>query len=92
MNTNVSKSASIYGKMMAILVVALLAFSSFTMLVSATDDVEEENDEIVDSLILGEGETRGTITLGEGLAPGQVLDQQLDYIPVTDDSPEQPVV
>ena len=54
MNTNVSKSVSIYGKMMAILVVALLAFSSFTMLVSATDDVEEESHEIVESLILGE--------------------------------------
>ncbi len=77
---------------MAILVVALLAFSSFTMLVSATDDVEEENGEDVESLILSEGETRGTITLGEGLAPDQVLDQQLDYVPVTDDSPEQPVV
>ena len=41
MNTNVSESGSLYGKMMAILVVALFALSSFTAMVSASDDVDE---------------------------------------------------
>ena len=53
MNTNVSKSSSLQGKMMAILVVALFALSSFSAMVSASDDVDEEK-EIISGLSLGE--------------------------------------
>ena len=45
MNTNVSESGSLYGKMMAILVVALFALSSFTAMASAGDDEEQEETE-----------------------------------------------
>ena len=53
MNTNVSKSSSLQGKMMAILVVALFALSSFSAMVSASDDVDEEK-EIISGISLGE--------------------------------------
>ena len=46
MNTNVSESGSLYGKMMAILIAALFALSSFTAMVSASDDEEEEHTDI----------------------------------------------
>ena len=53
MNTNVSKSSSFYGKMMAILVVALFSLSSFTAMASATND-EDEEVEMTSGIILGE--------------------------------------
>ena len=43
MNANVSKSDSLYGKMTAIFVVALLAFSGFSLLASAGSNDEQEN-------------------------------------------------
>ena len=65
MNTNVSKSSSLYGKMMAILVVALFALSSFSAMVSASDDVDEEK-EITLGITLGEAlvtESEGEIQI-----------------------------
>ncbi|OIR21726.1 MAG: hypothetical protein BEU01_00185 [Marine Group III euryarchaeote CG-Epi4] len=65
MNTNVSKSSSLQGKMMAILVVALFALSSFSAMVSASDDVDEEK-EITSGITLGEAlvtESEGEIQI-----------------------------
>ena len=65
MNTNVSKSSSLQGKMMAILVVALFALSSFSAMVSASDDVDEEK-EIISGITLGEAlvsESEGEIEI-----------------------------
>ena len=53
MNANVSKSDSLYGKMTAIFVVALLAFSGFSLLASAGSNDEQEN-EITSGITLGE--------------------------------------
>jgi len=53
MNANVSKSDSLYGKMTAIFVVALLAFSGFSLLASAGSNDEQE-DEITSGITLGE--------------------------------------
>ena len=64
MNTNVSKSSSLYGKMMAILVVALFTLSSFTAMASASDDGDEEI-EITSGITLGEAlvsESEGEIS------------------------------
>ena len=53
MNANVSKSDSLYGKMTAIFVVALLAFSGFSLLASAGSNDEQES-EITSGITLGE--------------------------------------
>ncbi|MEC8874949.1 MAG: hypothetical protein VYE50_00045, partial [Candidatus Thermoplasmatota archaeon] len=60
MNANESMSVSLYGKMTAVFVVVLLAFSSFTLLASAGPNDEQEN------------EADSGITLGEAvLAPSE---------------------
>ncbi len=53
MNANVSESASLYGKMTAMLVVALFVLSSFSLLVSAGSDDEQES-EVITGITLGE--------------------------------------
>ena len=53
MNANVSKSDSLYGKMTAVFVVALLAFSGFSLLASAGSNDEQES-EITSGITLGE--------------------------------------
>ena len=53
MNANVSESASLYGKMTAILIVALFVLSSFSLLVSAGSGDEQET-EVTTGITLGE--------------------------------------
>ena len=53
MNANVSKSVSLYGKMTAIFVVALLSFSGFSLMGSAGSNDEQE-DENTSGITLGE--------------------------------------
>ena len=79
MNTNVSKSSSLYGKMMAILVVALFALSSFTAMVSASDDGDEES-EITTGITLGEAlvsESEGEISVVSEFNPAPLDEQEL---------------
>jgi len=77
MNTNVSESGSLYGKMMAILIAALFALSSFTAMVSASDDEEEES-EMTMGITLGEAlvsESEGEISVVSEFNP-VTLDEQ----------------
>ena len=63
MNINVATSSSLYGKMTAILVVVLLAFSGFTMSASAISD-DEQDSEIINGITLGEAiesESQGVV-------------------------------
>ena len=53
MNANVSKSSSLYGKMTAILIVAVFVLSSFSLLVSAGSNNEQES-EVTTGITLGE--------------------------------------
>ena len=79
MNTNVSESGSLYGKMMAILVVALFALSSFTAMVSASDDGDEES-EITSGITLGEAlvsESEGEISIVNEFNPAPLDEEEL---------------
>ena len=79
MNTNVSKSSSFYGKMMAILVVALFSLSSFTAMVSASDDVDEEV-EITSGITLGEAlvsESEGEIGIVSEFNPAPMDGEEM---------------
>ena len=63
MNVNVAESSSLYGKMTAILVVVLFAFSSFTMSASAISD-DEQDSEDANGITLGEAiesESQGVV-------------------------------
>ena len=76
MNANVSESASLYGKMIAMFVAALFVLSSFSLLVSAGSDDEQES-EIITGITLGEAivsESEGEVELVSELnniVPGQ---------------------
>ncbi|HIF37227.1 MAG TPA: hypothetical protein EYQ70_02305 [Marine Group III euryarchaeote] len=76
MNINVAESSSLYGKMTAILVVVLLAFSGFTMGASAISD-DEQDSEITNGVTLGEAiesESQGVVEAISELntvSPGQ---------------------
>ncbi len=76
MNANVSESASLYGKMIAMFVAALFVLSSFSLLVSAGSDDEQES-EIITGITLGEAivsESEGEVELVSELnniLPGQ---------------------
>ena len=79
MNTNVSKSSSLYGKMMAILVVALFTLSSFTAMASASDDGDEEI-EITSGITLGEAlvsESEGEISIVNEYNPAPLDEQEM---------------
>jgi len=54
MNANVPKSASLMGKMTAIFVVVLLAFSSFTLVASGSNEEQEQENNITEGITLGE--------------------------------------
>ena len=63
MNKNVAESSSPYGKMTAILVVVLFAFSGFTMSASAISD-DEQDSEVTNGITLGEAiesESQGVV-------------------------------
>ncbi|MFL2944447.1 MAG: hypothetical protein ACJZ33_00205, partial [Candidatus Poseidoniales archaeon] len=63
MNVNVAESSSLSGKMTAILVVVLFAFSSFTMSASAISD-DEQDSEDANGITLGEAivsESQGVV-------------------------------
>ena len=53
MNANVSESGSLYGKMIAMFIAPLFVISSFSLLVSASSDEEQESN-ITEGIILGE--------------------------------------
>jgi len=54
MNANVPKSDSLLGKMTAIFVVVLLAFSSFTLAASGSNEEQEQENNITEGITLGE--------------------------------------
>ena len=54
MNANVPKSDSLLGKMTAIFVVVLLAFSTFTLAASGSDEEQEQENNIAEGITLGE--------------------------------------
>ena len=54
MNANVPKSDSLLGKMTAVFVVVLLAFSSFTLVASGSNEEQEQENNIVEGITLGE--------------------------------------
>ena len=63
MNKNVAESSSPYGKMTAILVAVLFAFSGFTMSASAISD-DEQDSEVTNGITLGEAiesESQGVV-------------------------------
>ena len=79
MNTNVSKSSSFYGKMMAILVVALFSLSSFTAMASATNDQDEQVD-ITSGITLVEAlvsESEGEIKIVEESNPAPMDGEEM---------------
>ena len=79
MNTNVSKSSSFYGKMMAILVVALFSLSSFTAMASANNDQDEQID-ITSGITLGEAlvsESEGEIKIVEESNPAPMDGEEM---------------
>ena len=79
MNTNVSESGSLYGKMMAILVVALFALSSFTAMASAGDDEEQES-EITMGITIGEAivsESEGEVSIVSEFNPAPLDEQEI---------------
>ena len=79
MNTNVSESGSLFGKMMAILIASLFALSSFSAMVSASDDEEES-------------ETTMGITLGEAIVTGEGdINVVSEFNPAPLDGQELPV-
>ncbi|SVB92794.1 uncharacterized protein METZ01_LOCUS245648, partial [marine metagenome] len=83
MNTNVSESGSLFGKMMAILIASLFALSSFSAMVSASDDEEEES-EITTGITLGEAIVtgEGDINVVSEFNPAPLDEQELP-LPVT---------
>ena len=54
MNANVPKSDSLLGKMTAVFVVVLLAFSSFTLVASGSNEEQEQENNIAEGITLGE--------------------------------------
>ena len=54
MNANVPKSDSLLGNMTAIFVVVLLAFSTFTLAASGSDEEQEQENNIAEGITLGE--------------------------------------
>ena len=54
MNANVPKSDSLLGKMTAVFVVVLLAFSSFTLVASGSNEEQEQENNVVEGITLGE--------------------------------------